>query len=129
MKDITTKIIAGVILTAGSAFGTYTLTENNASAIQKKLDNKTILLESKQNEKILTGRDYIYSQLTSGRTPNLSTLSTEEMAQAYIEAYYANEGKETTDALIAKLKSGKQVNVGELIKLSAKKKGELLNCK
>jgi len=104
MKDTLTKTLGGIILVAGSVAGTYTLTESNATDIQTQLDAKTEeavyykdVAEQQQIGKVLVAKDYIVSQISSGRVPTFTgAVSSEEYQVALIEAYYASGGKSDT---------------------------------
>jgi hypothetical protein len=127
MKN-TSKTLATILGTAIIAGGgAYTLTGADASNLQTELDAKTAQVEQIKLEKIATGRDFIYSQITSGRTPVFTgAMTSEEMAEAYIEAYKASGGD--MNYLLERIGRGETVDLkSEIIVLSAQK-GEMLSC-
>jgi hypothetical protein len=137
MKDNTTKLIATIIGTAVIAVGgTYTLTENQVGSIEAELAAKTEQLASTTAElnvqnimKIDIGKDFVYSQITSGRIPNFAgNMNSTDISLSYIMAYYEKAGAQAGDALVEKIKNGEAVNLTTELKLLAEQKGEMLTC-
>jgi hypothetical protein len=135
MKDNTTKLIATIIGTVVlSVGGTYTYTESQVGSIEAELASKTEQLasttEALNDEKILkvvVGKEFVYSQITSGRVPVFTgTLSSEEISQAYIASFYDAGGD--VKLLQDRIASGETINIREEIELLATKKGEMLQC-
>jgi hypothetical protein len=137
MKDNTTKIIATIIGTAVIAVGgTYSFTENQVGSIEAELAAKTEQLASTTAElnvqnimKIDIGKDFVYSQITSGRIPNFAgNMNSTDISLSYIMAYYEKAGARAGDALVEKIKNGQPVNLTTELKLLAEQKGDMLTC-
>jgi ribosomal protein L35AE/L33A len=118
MTKYITTIIGAVVLSVG---GTYTYTDKQVGLLETELEAKTLQLASTTESKVLVGKDYVYSQLTSGRLPNLSgALTSTELSEAYLKAYLDNGG----DPKIV----GEVVELSTEIRKLAEGKGELLKC-
>lgn len=127
MENPLTKTIAGLVLVAASSLGTYTITEKQVSDLEAEIATKTIEVNIAKESKILSGKDYIYSQITSGHVPNFTgALSSDEIGEAYVKAYEANGGD--LKAIEEKIKSGGTVNLMTEIELLAETKREMLKC-
>lgn len=125
-----TKLIATIIGTTVIAVsGTYTFTENQVGMIEDELASTTVALGAQKALKIDMGKNFIYSQITSGRVPTFSgDFDSTDVSLSYVLAYYEKAGTEAGDILMERLRKGEEINITKELELLAKEKGEMLTC-